>query len=463
MPSASANENHVPLPVIECCQRQQIEQGCGVKGQHKQSPANAPQINALPCLKSAEPRRIRLCVVIHVLNDFVPRPIRSTNSTSKGTGLIKRASLPGPRVSDAPLAVVNHARSEARGPRKSHFAGTGFLLRCSQRKRPTRGFMQNESPAAGAVADEAALPMANDGTRISPGYVLFIMTLVYVVNYLDRQILGILGPQIKAEFHLTNTQLGLLGGPAFAVIYATLGIPIAVLAERVSRRNIIAVSMALFSVMTVVCGQAVLFWHLLLARFGTGIGEAGTGPSVNSIIADLYPPQRRAAASVLYSAGLNIGLLIAFFGGGMARRSIWLAHHDHGGGRSGARARACPFVHRQRTKTRRDRETARHKTRHRCFHVFAHLWRQRSFPMVLDRNGDERVRRLCRHHVRSCVPRPDASSPIAHGRACAVDFDRRVSGRWVRTSPACLPIFWRRKMFAGTCTCPLSQPSSACR
>src|SRR5580704_2026390 len=150
--------------------------------------------------------------------------------------------------------------------------------------------MQNKTPAATAAADEAALPMANDGTKISPGYVLFIMTLVYVINYLDRQILGILGPQIKAEFHLTNTQLGLLGGPAFAVVYATLGIPIAVLAERVSRRNIIAVSMALFSVMTVACGQAVQFWHLMLARFGTGIGEAGTGPSINSVIADLYPP-----------------------------------------------------------------------------------------------------------------------------------------------------------------------------
>jgi predicted MFS family arabinose efflux permease len=179
--------------------------------------------------------------------------------------------------------------------------------------------MQNEISPAAADAGLPIQPLAADGSRISPGYVLFIMTLVYVVNYLDRQILGILGPQIKAEFHLTNTQLGLLGGPAFAIVYATLGVPIAVLAERVSRRNIIAVSMALFSVMTVACGQAVQFWHLLLARFGTGIGEAGTGPSINSVIADLYPPKRRAAALSLYSAGLNIGLLIAFFGGG------WLA------------------------------------------------------------------------------------------------------------------------------------------
>jgi predicted MFS family arabinose efflux permease len=156
---------------------------------------------------------------------------------------------------------------------------------------------------------------------MSPTYVLVIMTLVYVVNYLDRQILGILNPQIKAEFHLTNGQIGLLGGPVFAIIYATLGIPIAVLAERANRRNIIAASLAMFSIMTVLCGYASHYWQLLLARFGTGIGEAGTGPSINSVIADLYPPQKRATALAFYSAGLNIGLLFGFFGGG------WIAEN----------------------------------------------------------------------------------------------------------------------------------------
>jgi predicted MFS family arabinose efflux permease len=152
-------------------------------------------------------------------------------------------------------------------------------------------------------------------------YVLFMVTLVFVVNYLDRQILAILLPLIKADFKLSDSALGLLAGPAFAVVYATLGIPLALVADRVNRRNIIAGSLALFSLMTVFCNYASNFSQLLLARFGTGIGEAGTGPSINSMIADLYPPKERATALAIYSAGLNVGLLIAFFGGG------WIAQH----------------------------------------------------------------------------------------------------------------------------------------
>jgi predicted MFS family arabinose efflux permease len=144
---------------------------------------------------------------------------------------------------------------------------------------------------------------------------------VYVVNYLDRQIVAILLPQIQKEFTLTDTQLGLLSGTAFAVIYAVLGVPLAVIADRVNRRNVVVVSMAIFSLMTVLSGYARHFWQLLLARFGTGIGEAGTGPSINSMLADLYPPEKRASALSFYSAGLNVGLLVASFGGG------WVAQH----------------------------------------------------------------------------------------------------------------------------------------
>jgi predicted MFS family arabinose efflux permease len=104
-------------------------------------------------------------------------------------------------------------------------------------------------------------------------------------------------------------------------MYATLGIPIAVLADRVNRRNVIAISMTIFSVMTLLGAYAAQFWQLMLTRFGTGIGEAGTGPSINSVLADLYPPHKRASALAFYSAGLNVGLLIAFFGGG------WIAQH----------------------------------------------------------------------------------------------------------------------------------------
>jgi predicted MFS family arabinose efflux permease len=167
-----------------------------------------------------------------------------------------------------------------------------------------------------AVAAGDTVDGRTGARAISPTTTLVILTLVYVVNYLDRQILGILNGPIKAEFHVTNTQIGLLNGPAFALIYATLGIPIAAFADRVNRRNVIAGTMMLFSVMTILCGYAQTFWQLLLARFGTGIGEAGTSPSVASILADLYPRARRAAALSFYSAGLNVGLLLGFFGGG---------------------------------------------------------------------------------------------------------------------------------------------------
>ncbi len=164
----------------------------------------------------------------------------------------------------------------------------------------------------------------NPAPGFSPGYrtyVLVVLTLVYVVNYLDRQILAILMPQVKAEFGLNYREVGYLVGPAFAVVYAVLGVPLAVLADRFNRRNIIAASLAVFSLMTVLSSYARGFWTMALARFGTGVGEAGTGPSVNAVIADLYAPSERAAALSFYTAGLNVGLLLAFFGGG------WISEH----------------------------------------------------------------------------------------------------------------------------------------
>ena len=189
--------------------------------------------------------------------------------------------------------------------------------------------MQSDTRAAEAA--EAVLPdgpmlVASAPTRLPVSssyrtYTLVLLTLVYVINYLDRQILGILLPQIQKEFTLTDTQLGLLSGTAFAVIYAVLGVPLAVIADRLNRRNVVALSLATFSFMTVLSGYTGQFWQLLLARFGTGIGEAGTGPSINSMLADLYPPEKRASALSFYSAGLNVGLLVGFFGGG------WIAEH----------------------------------------------------------------------------------------------------------------------------------------
>ena len=169
------------------------------------------------------------------------------------------------------------------------------------------------------ILEDASVELQPAAPRRS--YTLFLLTLVYVVNYLDRQILGILLPFIQHDFHLDDAQAGLLSGTVFAVVYASLGIPLASLADRFSRRNIIAGSLAIFSFMTVLSGYAVRYWQLLLARFGTGIGEAGTAPAISSMIADLYPPQQRATALAFYSAGLNVGLLVGFFAGG------WVLQH----------------------------------------------------------------------------------------------------------------------------------------
>jgi len=157
------------------------------------------------------------------------------------------------------------------------------------------------------------------GVRIggrSRGFILLMVTLVYVVNYLDRNILNIVLPEIKKEFHLTDFALGILSGTSFAITYATLAMPLAWIADRTNRRNVIAASLTLFSAMTVVCAYAGSAAQLIFARVFTGVGEAGTGPAIQSILSDLYPPKQRAAALSLYSSGLNLGLLIAFFGGG---------------------------------------------------------------------------------------------------------------------------------------------------
>ena len=147
-------------------------------------------------------------------------------------------------------------------------------------------------------------------------YVLVLLTSVAAINFLDRQILGVLLEPIREEFGLADWVLGLLTGFAFAVFYASLGIPIAALADRFSRRNIIVVCTGIFSVMTAVCGMAQNFWHLFLARVGVGIGEAGTMPASQSIVSNLFPIESRATAMGLLATGGNIGLMLGLLIGG---------------------------------------------------------------------------------------------------------------------------------------------------
>jgi len=158
------------------------------------------------------------------------------------------------------------------------------------------------------------------------GLTLALLTAAYFFSYMDRQILAILQELIKADLGLSDTQLGLLAGFAFAIFYATLGLPVARLADRGNRVNIIAVALALWSAMTAVCGLAGNFAQLLLARIGVGVGEAGSSPPSHSIIADLYPPAKRAGAMGIYSLGVVLGTAFGtIIGGSVAAAYGWRA------------------------------------------------------------------------------------------------------------------------------------------
>jgi MFS family permease len=138
-------------------------------------------------------------------------------------------------------------------------------------------------------------------------YVLVVLVIVYTFNFIDRQIIGILAVPIKAELHLTDSQLGLMGGLAFALFYTFLGIPIARLADRVSRTGIMTVALALWSLMTAVCGLTHSFAQLFMARLGVGIGEAGGVAPAYSLICDYFPAKERARALSVYSFGIPLG------------------------------------------------------------------------------------------------------------------------------------------------------------
>lgn len=160
--------------------------------------------------------------------------------------------------------------------------------------------------------------MAVDSRR----YTLLLLTAVFAVNQLDRNILAITLDQIGAEFALTDTQLGLLSGVLFAVVYVLAGFPIARLAARGSRRDIIAASVAVWSALTIAMAGARSFAELALARLGVGIGEAGAVAPAHSMISDLYPPERRTSAMATFAAGANIGTLLAFLVGGIAGQAL---------------------------------------------------------------------------------------------------------------------------------------------
>ena len=148
-------------------------------------------------------------------------------------------------------------------------------------------------------------------------YVLLILTGVYAFNFIDRQILTILQEMIKKDLGLTDGNLGMLTGFAFAIFYVTLGIPIARYADRTNRRNVVAASLAVWSAMTAISGMAQNFIQLALARIGVGIGEAGGSPPSHAMISDYFPPEKRATALGVYSMGIYIGVFLGFLVGGV--------------------------------------------------------------------------------------------------------------------------------------------------
>lgn len=174
-----------------------------------------------------------------------------------------------------------------------------------------------------ATADTAAAaPVQSDGHITGFGskpyrsYVLLSLMVVYTLNFIDRNLMGVLAEPIITTFGLSDGQFGFLAGWPFAIFYAVMGLPIAMAADRFNRVNIIAICIILWSVMTALCGIAVGFLTLMLFRIGVAIGEAGCTPPANSIIGDYYPAKHRATALGIYSMGVTLGGVLAFLFGG---------------------------------------------------------------------------------------------------------------------------------------------------
>lgn len=170
------------------------------------------------------------------------------------------------------------------------------------------------------IATEA--PATEKSTDRYSYYVLGVLTLVYTFNFIDRQIIAILSPAIKEDLGLSDSTLGLLKGLAFALLYTTLGIPIAWLADRWNRVNIVAISLAVWSGFTALSGLAANALQLTLARVGVGIGEAGGSPPSHSLISDYFPKEKRSSALAIYSLGIPFGQMFAFLAGGWVLQNL---------------------------------------------------------------------------------------------------------------------------------------------
>jgi MFS family permease len=176
-----------------------------------------------------------------------------------------------------------------------------------------------DTTAGGVRAPSAAKPVYTTNYK---RLVLFLLVTAYTLNFIDRTIIATLGQPIKDSLHITDTQLGALGGLYFALLYTLLGIPIARLAERFSRVNIITTAIIIWSGFTALCGTAGSFAMLATYRFGVGIGEAGLSPPAHSLISDYYAPKERASALSVYSFGIPLGTMIGAVAGGLIAKTF---------------------------------------------------------------------------------------------------------------------------------------------
>ncbi|MEL6569477.1 MAG: MFS transporter, partial [Pseudomonadota bacterium] len=166
----------------------------------------------------------------------------------------------------------------------------------------------------GDAPTESAPATEGYGSKAYRSYVLFALLIVYIFNFIDRSLIGVLGEPIRQTFGLSDLEIGLLSGLAFAILYTILGIPFAMLAERRSRTWIISIALAAWSAMTVACGMAQNTLQFALARVGVGIGEAGCSPPSHSLISDYFPPEKRASALGIFALGIPLGTMTAALG-----------------------------------------------------------------------------------------------------------------------------------------------------
>lgn len=153
-------------------------------------------------------------------------------------------------------------------------------------------------------------------------YVLFVLTVVGTLNYFDRQLIVILQEPIKGELGLSDTQLGLMTGLAFAIFYCLVGIPIARYADKNNRRNVVGISLAIWSFMTAITGFVQNFTQMLLMRIGVGVGEAGSSPSSQALISDYFPEEERPIAFAIFATSVYFGLFLGFSMGGFLESTV---------------------------------------------------------------------------------------------------------------------------------------------